>query len=48
MTQRAFNLTAGTVFLTVAILHALRLFFRCVSPRYPVPIRGTNSHASLA
>ena len=27
MTQRAFNLAAGSVFLLVAILHALRLFF---------------------
>lgn len=27
MTQRAFNLIAGTIFLTVATLHALRLFF---------------------
>ena len=27
MTQRAFNLAAGTVFLLVALLHALRLFF---------------------
>ena len=25
MTQRAFNLTAGTIFLIVALLHALRL-----------------------
>ena len=28
MTQRAFNLAAGTLFLIVAILHALRLFFK--------------------
>lgn len=27
MTQRAFNTAAGTLFLAVAILHALRLFF---------------------
>ena len=27
MTQRAFNLAAGTLFLIVATLHALRLFF---------------------
>ncbi len=27
MTQRTFNLAAGTIFLIVAILHALRLFF---------------------
>lgn len=27
MTQRAFNLAAGTLFLTVTVLHALRLFF---------------------
>ncbi len=27
MTQRAFNLAAGTLFLLVATLHALRLFF---------------------
>lgn len=27
MTQRAFNLTAGTIFLIVALLHALRLLF---------------------
>jgi len=27
MTQRTFNLTAGTLFLLVAILHALRLLF---------------------
>ena len=27
MTQRAFNLAAGTLFLLVAALHALRLFF---------------------
>lgn len=27
MTQRAFNLAAGTIFLAVATLHALRLFF---------------------
>ncbi len=28
MTQRAFNLTAGTIFLIVAMLHTLRLFFK--------------------
>ena len=28
MTQRAFNTVAGTIFLLVAILHALRLLFR--------------------
>ena len=27
MTQRAFNLAVGTIFLLVAILHALRLLF---------------------
>ena len=27
MTQRAFNLAAGSIFLLVAVLHALRLFF---------------------
>ena len=27
MTQRAFNTIAGTIFLLVAILHALRLLF---------------------
>lgn len=27
MTQHAFNLVAGTLFLTVALLHALRLLF---------------------
>ena len=27
MTQRAFNLAAGTLFLIVALLHALRLLF---------------------
>jgi hypothetical protein len=27
MTQRAFNLAAGTLFLIVTLLHALRLFF---------------------
>ena len=27
MTQRTFNTAAGTIFLLVAILHALRLFF---------------------
>ena len=27
MTQRTFNLTTGTIFLLVAILHALRLLF---------------------
>ncbi|MDO8730367.1 MAG: hypothetical protein Q7J69_04195 [Candidatus Omnitrophota bacterium] len=28
MTQPAFNLAAGTLFLIVAILHTLRLFFK--------------------
>ncbi len=27
MTQRAFNFAAGTLFLLIATLHALRLFF---------------------
>ena len=27
MTQRAFNTAAGSIFLIVALLHALRLFF---------------------
>lgn len=27
MTQRAFNLVAGTLFLIIAILHTLRLLF---------------------
>ena len=27
MTQRTFNLAAGTIFLLIAILHALRLLF---------------------
>ena len=35
MTQRTFNTLAGTIFLLVAVLHALRLFFR-----WPASIGG--------
>ena len=40
MTQKQFNLTAGSTFLLIASLHLLRLIFRweAVIEDYPIPM----------